>query len=262
MAVNGTIEQRWDGDYAFVLRALLLKDFRVRYRNMSLGVGWSLANPIIMMSVLTFVFTKIFPSREPNYPIFVLCGLIPFNFFTLAWSTATRSLVDNATLIKRTRFPREIVPISTVLGNTVHLMIQIVLLLSLVILFGSGASILWLWLPVILALEVVFVVGMGLIFSAIDVYIRDIRYVVESVNLVLLWLVPIFYSFSMIPEKYHVLYRFNPIAAVVMALRNVLIEGRAPAQSLMFNLTLLSFVILAAGLLLFKRLRRRFYDYL
>ncbi|MBL8230474.1 MAG: ABC transporter permease [Bryobacterales bacterium] len=262
MAANGSIEQRWDGDYPFVLRTLLLKDFRIRYRNMSLGVGWSLANPIIMMSVLTFVFTQIFPNNEPNYPIFVLCGLIPFNFFTLAWSTATRSLVDNASLIKRTRFPREIVPISTVLGNTVHLMIQIALLLTLVLFFGKGISTLWLWLPLILALEVVFVIGMGLIFSAIDVYVRDVRYVVESVNLVLLWLVPIFYGFSKIPEKYHVIYRFNPIAAVVMALRNVLLEERAPAASLMLNLVLVSFVVLAIGIVLFDRLKKRFYDYL
>ncbi|MCS7024258.1 MAG: ABC transporter permease [Bryobacteraceae bacterium] len=262
MAAQGSIRQHWDGDFLFALRTLLLKDFRVRYRNMSLGVGWSLANPIIMMSVLTFVFTQIFPNEEKNYPIFVLCGLIPFNFFTLAWSTATRSLVDNASLIKRTRFPREIVPISTVLGNTVHLLIQIALLLTLVLVFGSGVSLLWLWLPVILALEVAFVIGMGLIFSAIDVYVRDIRYVVESVNLVLLWLVPIFYGFNKIPEKYHLLYRFNPVAAVVMALRNVLIEGKAPATSLIFNLTLVSTVVLAAGILLFGRLKRRFYDYL
>lgn len=261
--MNGSLQQRWDGDYGFVLHNLLLKDFRVRYRNMSLGIGWSLANPLVMMGVLTFIFTRIFPnSSQENYPIFVLCGLIPFNFFTLAWATATTSLVDNASLIKRTRFPREIVPISTVLGNCIHYVIQLGLLLSLVLLFGKGINIHWLWLPLLVALEIVFVVGVGLAFAAIDVYVRDTRYLVESFNVVLFWLVPIFYSFSSIPQQYHEIYRFNPVAAVVMAFRNVLLEERAPAESLLLRLAVVSLVALAGGFLLFERLKRRFYDYL
>lgn len=262
-AVKERSAQRWEGDYLFALRTLLMKDFRVRYRNMSLGVGWSLANPLVMMGVLTFVFTKIFPNpNQKDYPIFVLCGLLPFGFFSLAWSAATTSLVDNAGLIKRTRFPREIVPITTVLGNSVHYLIQLGLLLALVLIFGEGINRHWVWLPVVVVLEVIFVIGMGLAFSAVDVYIRDTRYLVESANVVLFWLVPIFYSFAAIPPQYHIVYSFNPIAAVVFAFRNILLEGRAPAASLMTNLCLVSSLSLAVGLLVFERLKKRFYDYL
>ncbi len=261
--MNGTVVQRWEGEYLFVLRTLLLKDFRVRYRNMSLGVGWSLANPLVMMGVLTFVFTKIFTNpAQNNYPIFVLCGLIPFNFFAMAWSTATTSLVDNAPLIKRTRFPREIVPVTTVFGNCIHFAIQIGLLLVLVLLFGQGFNRYWAWLPVVILLEVVFVVGMALAFAALDVYIRDIRYVVESVNVVLFWLVPIFYSFAVIPPQYHEIYRFNPVAAVVMAFRNILLDSHAPAGSLMLRLAFVSTAAFIGGALIFERLKKRFYDYL
>lgn len=260
--INGSVVQRWDGDLLFVLRTLLLKDFRVRYRNMSLGVGWSLANPLVMMTVLWFVFTKIYPSSEKNFPIFLLCALIPWNFFSLAWITATTSLVDNAHLIKRTRFPRVIVPISIVFGNCLHLLIQLMLLFTLVLIFGDGFNRHWVWLIPILILYITFIIGAGLATAAINVYVRDMRYVVESLNQVLFWLVPVFYSFTVIPDQYKGIYAMNPPAAVVMAFRNILYEGKAPASSLIYKLFLVSACSLLIGWFIFDRLKKRFYDYI
>jgi ABC-type polysaccharide/polyol phosphate export permease len=251
------------GNLGFLLWNLVVKDFKVRYRNMSLGVFWSLASPLVMMVVLTFVFTQLLPTDPGHpFPLFVLCGLVPFSFFTLAWQTGTTSLVDNAGLVKRMSLPREAIPISTVLANALHLGIQLVLLLGMAWAFGSAPAWSWLWLLPIVALEVIFVTGLALLFSPVDVYLRDTRYVVESANLVLFWLIPIVYPFSVIPDPYRDLYQYNPLAAVVFAFRNVLLEGQAPATSLLLRLVLVSFAVLAAGLLAFGRLKRRIYDYL
>jgi ABC-type polysaccharide/polyol phosphate export permease len=252
----------WNGDYGFLLGNLVKKDFTVRYRNMSLGIFWSLLNPLVTMSILTFVFTMVFPNDIKNFPVFVLCGLVPFNFFTMAWSSSTSSLIDSGNVIKKVPVPRQLVPIATVLGNCVHLSIQIGLLLAFTLIFGLGVNRNWLWLPVVWALEVMFVCGLSLISAAVNVYIRDTRYVVESVNTVLFWMVPIFYDFSKVPERFKNIYQLNPIAALVMALRNILMDGVPPGHILLLKLAASAFVMLAVGFLLFQKLKTGFYDYL
>ena len=254
---------KWHGDYVLLLEHMILRDFKVRYRNMSLGVFWSLLNPLIMMGVLWFIFTRIFSNNTiPNFGAFVLCGLVPYNFFSLAWVTGATSLVENATLIKRVPFAREIVPISGVLSVGIHLLIQIGLLLTAVLLAGKGVNGYWLWLPVIWGFEIVFVCGLALMFSSLNVYVRDIRYVIESANLVLFWLVPIFYPFSVIPQRYRDIYQYNPVAALVLACRNILLDGIAPPTALLLKLALSSTLVFVAGVAVFRLLRRRFYDYL
>jgi lipopolysaccharide transport system permease protein len=252
----------WHGDYWFLLKNLILKDFRVRYRNMSLGMFWSLLNPLVMLVVWNFVFTKIFINPTPHFSLFILCGIVPFNFFTVGWQSGTGSLVDNAGLIKRVPIPREIVPIASVLSNCLHVVIQMALLLVFVLASGLGVNVYWLYLPLIWGLELVFICGLALLFSAFNVYVRDTRYFVESSSLVLFWLVPIFYPFSMVPQRFKDLYQFNPIAALVLAMRDIVLDAKAPSHVLLIKLTFVSFLALGAGFVGFRRLKPRFYDYL
>jgi len=252
----------WRGDYRFLLKNLILKDFRIRYRNMSLGMFWSLLNPLVMLAVYDFVFTKIFRSPVRHFSLFILCGILPFNFFATAWMTGTASIVENAGLIKRVPVPREVVPIASVLSNVLHLVIQMGLLIGFLLTAGLSINIYWLYLPLLWSLELVFVCGCALLFSAINVYIRDTRYFVESATLVLFWLVPIFYSFSAVPPRFKDLYQYNPIAALVLAMRDIVLDAKAPSDVLMMKLTFVSILALGAGLLVFRRLKPRFFDYL
>jgi len=250
----------WNGDYLFLIRNLVEKDFKVRYRNMSLGVLWSLLNPLIMMGLLTFIFTKIFNQADGRgFALSVLCALVPLNFFTLSWLTGTTSILDNALLIKRVPVPRQVFPIASVLSNCLHLMIQIALLLALILIFGRGLNIHWLWLPLIWGLEIVFVVGLALVSSALNVYVRDTRYVVESTNTILFWLVPVFYSFAAIPAQFRGVYQINPVAALVLMMRNVLLEGRAPLGSTLARLAVVSALMFGLGWFTFRKLKDGFY---
>ena len=252
----------WGGDYFFLLSNLMQKDFKIRYRNMSLGVFWSLLNPIVTMGVLTFVFTKIFPSTQRAFPVFVLCGIVPFNFFSFAWGSGTQAIVESTSFVKRVAIPREIIPIASVLSNCLHLVIQIALLLFMALVYHNPFNKNWVWLPVIWGFFIIFVSGLVMITSAVNVFIRDVRYLVESFNAVLFWLVPVMYPFSFIPMQYKEIYQLNPVAAMVMALRNILLENSAPGGHIMRNLAFVSCLTFVIGLIIFRTVKRSFYDYL
>ena len=254
----------WHGDYLYLIQNLVMKDFRIRYRNMSLGVLWSLLNPLVMMGVMTFVWTQIFQDKRPNFPLFVLCGMVPYNFFTIAWSGGTTSIVDNAGLIKRLPVPREVVPVSTVLSCSIHLLVQLALLLAIAL--GSHVAVnrYWFWLPVVWGLEIIYVSGLSLITASSNVFLRDTRYVVESANVVMMWLVPVFYDFSKIPDQYSTIYELNPLAALVIIMRRIVYEGTPPNGDTytMWKLVLASFTVFLIGMIVFRRMKPTFYEHI
>lgn len=252
----------WTGDYAFLLRQLILKDFKIRYRNMSLGVFWSLLNPIVMMSVYSYVFTHIFRNPIPHFTVHLLSAIITFNFFATAWQSSTTSLLDNAGLIKRNPVRREVVPIAAILSNVPHLVIQMGLLIGFVYVTGLGVNAQWLWLPLVWGLELLCLIGLGLISSALYVFVRDVRYVVESSLLILFWIVPIIYSFEMVPASMRNLYQYNPLAALVLATHDIVLRAQAPSATLLTKLTLVATLSVVLGAGFFRRVQHRFYEYL
>jgi len=250
-------------DSIFVLEQLILRDFKIRYRNMSLGVLWSLLNPLIMVGVYSFVVGVVFRNRSiPHFPLFVLCGIICYNYFTLAWIQGTYSLTQNASLLKRFALAREVIPISSVLANGIHFLMQLGLILVFTLGAGLSVTAAWFWLPVPILILVVAVSGLALLFSTLDVYLRDTRYVVESVCLVLLWLTPVFYSETMVPAKFRTIYLFNPISAGVMTMRQIVIGQRTPDFEPIAYGLFSAIVLLTTGFFVFNGLKKNFGDHL
>lgn len=170
----------WSGDSLFLFSSLIEKDFKIRYRNMSLRVLRSLLNPLVTMGVLTFVFTRILKNPNPDFALFVMCGLVPISFFSIACIFWATSLVDNAGLIKRA--PREIIPLAAVL--------------------------------------------------------------------------------AIIPMNFRPIYQLDPVAALAMAMRDILIDGVRPGTALLVKLTGISCFMLASGGVMFRSLKPRFSDHL
>jgi ABC-type polysaccharide/polyol phosphate export permease len=252
----------WNGDYKFLLSSLILKDFRIRYRNMSLGVLWALVNPLVMVGVLVLVFTKFLAAPAPDYPIFLICGIVIFNLFSMGWGSGTTSIIDNAGLIKRVAVPRELIPVASVLSVLIHGLIQFGMLIVFAFAFGKYPNLYWLWLPVILFLLISFVIGLGWLFAGMNVYVRDTRYVVESGTAVMFWLVPIIYPHTAIPIQYRGLYLCNPVAAAIVSVRDVVVLGQAPSLGNISKMTIAAAITLTVGLLVFRKLKSHFYNYL
>ena len=247
----------------FALQQLVVRDFKIRYRNMSLGMFWSLLNPLVLVGVYTFVFSKIFRNENiEHFPLYLLIGVICYNYFSLAWTAATSSLTSNAGLVKRINVPREAIPVSTVLANAIHFIVQFSLVLAFTLWVGIPIGFSWLWLPFVIVLLVLAVTGISLLTSALDVYFRDTRYLVESTVLVLFWLTPVFYTEKMVPREYRALYLLNPITDAAIAMRQIIIEHRTPDLAALIYAVATTCALLILGLAVFEQTKNRFADHL
>lgn len=251
--------------HRFALRNLVMKDFRIRYRNMSLGVLWSVLNPLVMLGILVLLFTFIYPQKGHVYfPISVLLGIVSYNLFALCIPAATGSVVDNAPLVKKVIFPRQILPISVVLSQSIQALTQLGLVAVFILFFRVPITPTFLLVPVIYGVMMAFVLGVGLMCSAVNVVFRDTRYLVESILSVLFWLSPVFYTLPIVHESFPKwmfgIYILNPLAGCIDALRCVVLEGRAPDGPSFFVAVAVSLVSLIAGFAVFSRLQSKFAD--
>src|SRR6201996_2695070 len=203
------------------------RDLLVRYKQTFVGVGWSLIRPLLTMLVLTFVFGKLgkMPSGGAPYPLLVLCGMLPWTFFSNAMSESGLSLVSNGNLISKVYFPRLIVIVSTVITNFVDFLISAVFLVALMIWFRYAPPVTVLALPFFVLLVFGASIGVGLWIAALMVKYRDFRFIVPFVVQFGLYISPVGFQSSVVPARFRLLYALNPMVGVIDGFRWCLLKG-------------------------------------
>ena len=257
--------------YRELVRQLVLRDLKARYKNSVLGFLWSLLNPLGMMLVFTVVFTQLLPQYSmADYPVHLLSALLPWNFLVGGLTSATSSILANAPLVRRVYFPREVLPISSVLANLVNFLLALIPLLLLAIAMGRPLTI-WLplFLPVIILVQVTFVLGLSFLLSAINVFYRDTQMILEVLTLAWFFVTPIFWPIQVIQNRWinflgarlnawYWLNRLNPMASLAAAYRDVLYWGNPVGLDFLARTALTCLVILGLGYWIFCRLSPRF----
>ncbi|MBP1919674.1 ABC transporter permease [Youngiibacter multivorans] len=242
--------------YKELLFNLTSKELKLKYKNSALGFFWSFLNPLLMLTVYTFAFKFIMKVQIENYSLVLLAGLLPWNFFNASVQGSTMSLVSNSQLIKKVYFPREIIPLSLIMSNFVNFLMTMIVLFAAMMLFGVPLGINILMLPVVLILLVMFTTGLSLMLSVLNVYYRDISHFVEILFMAWIYLTPVIYSFSMIPEKYRVFLMLNPMTLVVELIRDTTIRNVFPDLKFLVALLVVASITLAVGQRVFTKLER------
>jgi ABC-2 type transport system permease protein len=206
--------------YRELLGNLVRKELKVKYKNSALGFLWSLLNPILYLIVFWVVFDVVLGSGIPDFPVFLLAGLLPWNLFSTSLGSATSSIVENASLVNKVRFPREILALAGIGAALVHFCLQAVVLGGALGVFGFAPA--WEYLPVVaLALVVLLVLGagLGIALAAINVYLRDTQHLLELVLLAWFWITPIVYQYQLLADKLaekSALLLINPMLPIVL----------------------------------------------
>jgi lipopolysaccharide transport system permease protein len=255
--------------YRELLYNLTVRDLKVRYKNSVLGIAWSLLNPILMMLVFTLVYTvMIGQSDRRDYAALVLCGLLPWNFFSGSIMGGVGSVVNSGHLIKKVYFPRAVLPTSIMLSNLVNFLVALPVYFVLAWLLGVRFTPYVLFLPVVMLVEMIFIAGVSLLLSAVNVFYRDVQQIMEVLILAWFFVTPVIWDVSLLPASRVVLgvevpvqrltYILNPMASIIATYRDILYYGRPIGWDFFLRTAITVVIVLLIGFFVFNRLKGRF----
>jgi len=257
------------GRHRTLLWQLTLREVAGRYRGSLVGLLWSFFNPLLMLLVYTFVFSVVFRARWPgaeesrlDFAILAFCGMIVHGLFAECVNRAPTLVLGNPNLVKKVVFPLEILPWSVLGSALFHAAVSLLVLLGFIVLARHALPWTVVLFPLVLAPYVLFIAGVSWWLASIGVYVRDVAHTTALATMVLLFLSPVFYPVSALPEGYRLLFHLNPLTFVIEQAREVLIFGRAPHWAGLAAYTVFGLAAAWAGLHWFQRTRKGFADVL
>jgi len=249
-------------EYRELLYFLVWRDLKVRYRQTVIGIGWVILQPLMTMVIFTAVFGNFakIPSDGLPYPIFIFSALLPWNLFANSLNRGSTSVVGNAQLISKIYFPRLLLPLSGILSPVVDFAVAFVILIGMMIWYGTLPTWGILALPLFMLLAILTALAVGLWLSALNVRYRDVGHTIPF--LVQLWMFasPVAYPVSLIPEKWRLLYSLNPMAGVIEGFRWALLGGESPDFGVIAVSAVMVFALLIPGIVYFRYTERTFAD--
>ncbi|MDD5772180.1 MAG: ABC transporter permease [bacterium] len=255
-AIKDLIQYR---DLLFILAA---RDIKVRYKQTFMGIAWALLQPLSLVIIFTIVFSKLarVPSEGIPYPIFSYCAILPWIFFSSSVNTGVSSIVSNMNLVTKIYFPREVLPFATMIACLFDFLIASIIFIGMMIFYKISLTIYMFWVPLIILIQIIFTLGFVLLSSAGNVFFRDVKHVMPILVQLWMYLTPIIYPLSLVPEKYKVFYMLNPMAGIIESYRNVILKDLPPDYFYLSLAFIVSLVLFILGYTYFKKSEKVFAD--
>lgn len=248
--------------YSFLMKQLVARDFKSKYKRSVLGVLWSFFNPLLTMGVQYLIFSTIFKSNIENFAVYLMTGIIIYNFFAESVGLGLTSIVANAALITKVYVPKYIYPFSRVLSSAVNVLISMIPLFIMIIISGIPLQKSILLFPLVLLYTIVFCMGMSLFLASAMVFFRDTQFLWGIISMLWMYMTPIFYPESIIPQAFLTLYHMNPLYQFTFFLREITLNGVAPGPYTFLYCTIAAVVPFLIGFAVFKKTQNRFVFYL
>ena len=244
--------------YLPLLQQFVKRDFKTKYRRSVLGILWSVLNPLGMMLVMTVVFSHLFRAGIENFPVYLMCGQLVFNFYNEASNSAMNSIIWNGALIKKVYIPKYLLPMSSVCTSLVNLLTSFIALIIVIVITRSQVS--WTFLLVIVPVIYtwMFAYGMGMILCVLVTAFRDVQHLYGVIIVAWMYLTPIFYPVSMLPQWVAKIVNLNPLTAYVEMIRDVILYCQVPSLALNLRCLLTSVIVLLLGALIFSKKQNTF----
>ena len=245
--------------YRTMTASLVKKDLKGRYKGSVLGFLWTFINPLLQLGVYTLVFQVILRNPMPNYYMHLFVALVPWIFFSSALTTGSKAVLGQANMVKKIYFPREVLPLSYTLSSFVNMILSFIVIFAVYIISPLKIQLTpLLMLPVTMLIQLFLVAGVTMITSSLTVYLRDLEHIMSVLNMALMYLSPVVYPVSYIPEKYMALYLINPMSPIIIAYRDILYYGKFPEFKIIILAFAESMIIFFAGLMIFGKLKKHF----